>query len=120
MASRRWFLFGTAVAINFAIVGVLVGPGFMRWLAKRDPYIPDLSFQVSPVNAQGRTEMWTVARQSPIREWPSPDARQVGTIKKGDSIEVDGQTTLGGIDWYRVVRFGGKAGFVESRAIVNP
>ena len=51
-----------------------------------------------------------------IRAQPSMKANSVGTLEAGAKIKVTGKTDVGGATWYRVIRYGGKYGYLPAAA----
>ena len=118
LSLTRWLLIGGAIIINLGIILFLVNKVIQKnWLDRKEPYRPDLSFQVAPLNNKGRSEMRRAVLPSSIHEWPSLQARRVGSIEGGGTVRVSGTTTADGINWYRVIRYGGKIGFIDVNAI---
>jgi len=114
----RWLLIAAAIIINLGIIAFLANQVIHKnWLDHKEPYRPDLSFQVSPLNKQGRSEVRRAVLPSSIHEWPSFQARQVGNVEGGEAVRVNGTTTADGMTWYRVIRYGGKIGFIDINAI---
>lgn len=85
------------------------------WLEKE--WRPDTTVQVTPLNKKKAAESRVAAKHAVIREWPSNEARQVGSIEEGDMREVIGKTISNGLSWYQIIRFGGKKGFVTQDAV---
>ena len=114
----RWLLIAAAIIINLGIIAFLANQVIQKnWLDRKEPYRPDLSFQVSPLNKEGRSEVRRAVLPSSIHEWPSFQARQVGNVEGGEAVRVNGTTTADGMTWYRVIRYGGKIGFIDINAI---
>jgi len=127
VAGMARVLFGfLIVAVCSVAVIYLMGEGLPNSVKKRIaehvPWIekewrPDTSVEVTPLNKKKAHESRVAAKNSPIREWPSNESRQVGTIDEGDMLEVSGRTVNGEGNWYQIIRFGGKKGFVKQDAV---
>ena len=114
----RCLLIAAAIIINLGIIALLVNQVIHKnWLDRKEPYRPDLSFQVAPLNKKGRSEVRRAVLPSSIHEWPSLQARQVGNVEGGETVRVNGTTAADGLSWYRVIRYGGKTGFIDVNAI---
>ena len=93
-------------------------PDVVKEFAKKDrEWRPDTSFKVSSLNNRDKPESRVAAANVVIREWPYDDAMQVGSAKKGDVLNVTGVTDAGGIKWLRIIRFGGKIGYVKQAGV---
>ena len=113
----RWLLIAAAIIINLGIIAFLAKQVIHKnWLDHKEPHRPDLSFQVEHLNKQGRSEVRRAVLPSSIHEWPSFQARQAGNVEGGETVRVTGTTIADGMTWYRVIRYGGKIGFIDINA----
>ncbi len=106
-----------ALLINFGIAALIIVPAVVYWMSQKEPFRPNLDFQITPLSTQGKSIDMVAIREAAIRQWPYEESMQVGSLKQGAAIKADGSTRTDGMVWYRVVRFGGKPGFVVSSAL---
>jgi hypothetical protein len=63
----------------------------------------------TPMEARGRT-----IRDTNIHEFPFPQSSKVGKIMNDTNLRIIAKTSVGKVDWYQMLRFGGKVGYVPA------
>jgi len=67
----------------------------------------------TPMKTTGR-----VTKATDIRDTPAFEARKVGILEVGTTLNIVGKTTVDKEVWYQVQRFGGKIGYVNADTLI--
>ncbi|MEE8393729.1 MAG: cyclic nucleotide-binding domain-containing protein [Rhodospirillales bacterium] len=107
-----------AAVFVIMMVAALGIPGYIGWkgLTTKVPVNKRVVvIDQSSITAISMT-MEAVSDQA-IRSQPSAKSQQVGRLEAGGKVKVTGKTVTGGAAWYRIVRYGGKHGYVPETAL---